>query len=106
MAELIHVHMARVADAKGQAYVARTFGEERSDGTWAGWIEFAPAGNVGQNLRTDQETSQPGRAALEYWAAGLEPIFLDGALERARRHSARNDSYQPAAADTSERPHR
>ena len=35
-------------------------------------------------LRTDQETSQPNRSALEYWADGLEPIYLEGALARAQ----------------------
>jgi hypothetical protein len=30
------------------------------------------------------ETTQPDRAALEYWASGIEPIYLDGALARAR----------------------
>jgi len=34
-------------------------------------------------LRTDQETSQPNRGALEYWADGLEPVYLQGALARA-----------------------
>ena len=35
-------------------------------------------------LRTDQGTSQPNRAAIEYWADGLEPIYLEGALARAQ----------------------
>lgn len=34
-------------------------------------------------LRTGQETSQPNRSALEYWATGLETIYLDGAFKRA-----------------------
>jgi hypothetical protein len=38
-----------------------------------------------QILHTDRETSQPNRAALEYWADGLEPVYLEGALARAQR---------------------
>ena len=64
-------------------YVCVICGKERADGTWEGWIEFHPAGG-GEVLLTDQETSQPNRAALEYWADGLEPVYLDGAFARAR----------------------
>jgi hypothetical protein len=35
-------------------------------------------------LRTEQETSQPNRVAVEYWASGLEPIYLEGAFARAQ----------------------
>jgi hypothetical protein len=34
--------------------------------------------------RTGQETSQPDRKALEYWATGLEAVYLEGALARAK----------------------
>jgi hypothetical protein len=40
-------------------------------------------------LSTGQETSQPDLKALEYWAGGLEPIYLAGALERAQRRTSR-----------------
>jgi hypothetical protein len=33
---------------------------------------------------TDHETSQPNRIAIEYWAGGLEPIYLESALARAQ----------------------
>ena len=56
-------------------------GEERKDGTWAGRLVFTTAGEA---RRTGQETSQPNRKALEYWATGIEPIYLDGAFARAR----------------------
>jgi hypothetical protein len=67
----------------GTEYVARACGGPRSDGTWVGWLEF-PA--VGQAVvrRTGQETTQPNRDALIYWAAGLEPVYLQGAFARAR----------------------
>ena len=38
---------------------------------------------VGVNVVLTRAT-QPARAALEYWATGVEPIYLDGALARAR----------------------
>jgi hypothetical protein len=57
-------------------------GVERPDGTWAGWLEFVPDGGR-HRLRTAQETSQPNRDALLYWATGLEDVYLEGALGRA-----------------------
>jgi hypothetical protein len=83
LAELIHEHSAAVVSPEGVRYRALIYGEERSDRTWSGWIEFVPPG-TGRTLRTPQETSQPNRRAVEYWAGGLEPLYLDGALERAR----------------------
>jgi hypothetical protein len=65
-------------------YTARICGEERPDGTWEGWIEFHPDAADKPVLTTDEETSQPNLAALEYWADGLQPIYLDGALARAQ----------------------
>ena len=56
-------------------------GEERKDGTWAGRLVFT---TTGEARRTGQETSQPNRKALEYWATGIEPVYLDGAFARAR----------------------
>jgi len=35
-------------------------------------------------FRTEQETSQPNRMSIEYWALGLEPIYLDEAFARAQ----------------------
>jgi hypothetical protein len=83
MAELIHEHPPRVRAPEGPTFVARTYGEERPDGTWIGWLEFAPIDDRIPKLRTDRETSQPNKQALEYWATGLEPVYLEGAFERA-----------------------
>jgi hypothetical protein len=84
MTELIHEHATHVRAHEGPEFVARTYGEERSDGTWIGWLEFAPIDEGIPKLRTDRETSQPNRRALEYWATGLEPVYLEGAFERAQ----------------------
>ena len=83
MAELIYKHPTTVKDGD-TTYFARVYGRERADGTWEGWIEFRPADKGKPLLRTGQETSQPSRVTTEYWALGLEPIYLDGALVRAR----------------------
>ena len=85
MAELIHTHSARVRGADGTTYQARVLGTRRNDGTWAGWLEFLPLGVARTPIRTEQETSQPDRRALEYWAGGLERVYLEGALRRAAR---------------------
>ncbi len=92
---LIREHPNRVVSGS-VTYIARIFGDERVDGTWEGWIEFHST-DSGEGwiefhstdsghpiLTTEQETSQPNRKALEYWADGLEPIYLEGALARAQ----------------------
>jgi len=85
MAELIQEYAARFRDDDGTLYVVSAHGEERSDGTWAGWLEFVPALGDGTSLTTGQETSQPNRDALVYWASGLEPIYFEGAFTRTAR---------------------
>ncbi len=80
---VIREHHAKVIDGN-TAYVVWICGEERVDGTWEGWLEFHPTGTGEGIVRTDRETSQPNRAAIEYWADGLEPIYLEGAFARAQ----------------------
>jgi hypothetical protein len=58
--------------------------EERPGGTWLGWIEFRPVGKTGPVLRTGTETTQPNWDALDYWSGGLEPVYIEGAFDRAR----------------------
>jgi hypothetical protein len=65
----------------GVTYRAYVHGSERPDGMWVGWIEFVGGS---RRLRTEQETSQSNRDALAYWASGLEDIYFEGALHRAR----------------------
>ena len=84
MAELLHEYSTRVTSIDGTTYVVRAYGEQRTDGTWAGWLEFHPLDGTKSVLRTGQETSQPSRVTIEYWASGLEPIYLEGAFERAQ----------------------
>ena len=84
MVEHIHTHSSHVRGEDGTEYEARIIGAQRDDGTWAGWIEFHSRGASGTVLCTGQETSQPDRRALDYWAGGLEPVYLEGAMSRAR----------------------
>ena len=84
MAELLQEYATILTGPDGTDYTVRSYGEERLDGTWIGWLEFDPTGSEKVVLRTDQETSQPNRTAVEYWATGLEPVYFEGAFERAR----------------------
>ena len=63
-------------------YRAEIWGDQRHDGRWEGWLRFIPPDGRGI-LSTRRETTQPNRQALIYWATGLEPVYLEGALERA-----------------------
>jgi hypothetical protein len=85
MAELLQEYLSGVIGPDKTTYIVRSYGEEREDGTWIGWLEFEPDDLTKPALRTEQETSQPNRTAVEYWATGLEPIYFEGAFERARR---------------------
>jgi hypothetical protein len=84
----------------GPVYVAQAAGREREDGMWEGWLEFVP-GDGSAVLRSPRETTQPNRGALEYWAGGLTPVYLRGALERTltARPAAAEPSAIPAAYD-------
>jgi hypothetical protein len=84
MDELIHDFVSQIADADGHVYTARAMGRQRKGRTvWEGWLEFAPVGGRGIVRRSQIETTQPNREALKYWASGIEPVYLEGALERA-----------------------
>jgi len=72
---------------------------------WEGWLEFAEQG--GTDVRhTPRETTQPDRAALDYWATGLSGTYLEGALARAlnpvvvvREHVAASPMFEAPAAN-------
>lgn len=80
MAELFYEHPTSVRNGE-TTYIVRIFGEERSDGIWEGWLEFYPLEKGKPLLRAGRETTQPSRVAIEYWAFGLEPVYLEGALD-------------------------
>jgi hypothetical protein len=68
----------------GKLYHPRACGRERADGLWEGWFEFEPFDGT-RALTTSRETTQPNRTDLEYWANGITGVYLEGALDRAKR---------------------
>jgi hypothetical protein len=84
MSKLLQEYTTVVTSSAGADYRVRAYGAERTDGTWIGWIEFYPTDLTEPVLKTDQETSQPNQMDLEYWATGLEPVYFEGAFNRAR----------------------
>jgi hypothetical protein len=91
MSELLQEYATPVQD-DGITYVVRSYGQERVDGTWTGWLEFYPDDVNLPVLRTGQETSQPNRLTVEYWATGLEPVYLEGAFTRAKSKAVNSAS--------------
>ena len=81
MAEIIHRHSTHVRTIEGVLFRTRVCGERLRDGLWSGWLEFED--ELGRTWRTGRETTQPNREALDYWASGLEPVFVQGAFSRA-----------------------
>ena len=84
MSEVLVEFSEALAGAEGALYRARACGRVMEDGLWEGWIEFIPVG-PGRALRSPRETEQPNRDDLVYWATGLTPVYLEGAMERALR---------------------
>ena len=63
-------------------YHPRAVGRLADDGMWQGWIEFVPADDE-EVVVTGVESTQPEHEHLVYWATGLTPVYLEGALARA-----------------------
>jgi hypothetical protein len=83
VAEILVTFSDIVGGEGGEQFIARACGTQADDGMWHGWIEFTPV-DGGVVHRSGRETTQPNRQDLVYWATGLTPIYLEGALERAR----------------------
>jgi hypothetical protein len=66
----------------GRLFLARACGSELDRHLWQGWLEFVPS-DGGPPIRSARETTQPNRQDTEYWATGLTPVYLEGALKRA-----------------------
>ncbi len=82
MAEIFATFPTPIASREGLFYLARACGMKAADGLWHGWIEFTPI-DGGEPIRSPRETTQPNHLDAEYWAGGLTPVYLEGALERA-----------------------
>jgi len=81
--EIIHTFADAYVDGGGATYVVSVVAAQRTDGTWIAWLQFATPG--GASMRTGRETTQSSAEQVKYWAEGLQPTYLDGALERAKR---------------------
>jgi hypothetical protein len=82
MADLVHDCAYRVTEPGGDSYRVRALAEKKRN-VWIGWLEFSSE-NDGSILRTGEETSQPTKDDVAYWASGLQPVYLEGALRRAK----------------------
>ena len=82
MAETLVRFTEAITGRDGRQYVASARGIRGSDGLWHGWIAFSDGTT---SMRTTQESEQPNRDDLMYWAQGLTYVYLEGALERATR---------------------
>ena len=84
MSERIEKFTTVVRDQDGITYEVEAVGATTAQGLWEGWLEFAPSNASLPILRTERETTQPNKQALEYWASGLEPVYFQGAFARAQ----------------------
>jgi hypothetical protein len=82
MAETLLQYQHPVKGPDGTHYEARACGGPMPVGMWQGWIEFVPLAG-GEPVRSPRETTQPNRVDTEYWATGVTPVYLEGALQRA-----------------------
>ena len=84
MSEVLRSFDEPIRDESGE-YQARVIGRLADDGMWEGWLEFIPVDGTGKAVVGGVESRQPAREHLVYWATGLTPVFLEGALDRAKR---------------------
>jgi hypothetical protein len=82
MAEVLVEYSDVVIREGASRYMARACGTAVESGQWQGWVEFTDL-ETGEAVRSPRETTQPNRTDTVYWATGLTPIYLEGALQRA-----------------------
>ena len=104
MSTQVHEFSTAVRDPDGHVYRAVAQGERREDGTWIGWIDFEPVPAGGLVRSSPRETTQPNLRALRYWALGLEPVYLEGALARAISAATRSGRGNRRTAPEAEPP--
>ena len=82
MAEVLLEYAEIVVGPDGTRYRVRACGAEAENGNWHGWLEFLDT-DRNATIRSGRETTQPNRTDTVYWATGLTPVYLEGALRRA-----------------------
>jgi hypothetical protein len=88
MTDLVHERGVTLSSDAGETYArVRAYARPMAGGGWEGWLEFET--QDGDVLVTDRETTQSKREDVAYWAEGLEPVYLEGALTRAAPVSVR-----------------
>src|SRR5687767_6534474 len=88
MRQVVHERSLELTDGKGTVYAhLLVWAEPQPGGTWQGSIEFFTSDKKGR-LSTDRETTQSTLEGVAYWATGLQPTYLEGALARAEHRSA------------------
>jgi hypothetical protein len=108
--EFVHQYSTLTAGFDGRWYIVRAYADQQPGGLWEGWFVFFPLVDDGVPIATDRETTQSKREDVDYWASGITPVYLEGALRRAidrqpaarlARHLARvglEESYARAEA--------
>jgi hypothetical protein len=84
MSEVLMEYDPIVSETDGTRWKPRACGRRGDGHMWEGWVEFVPLGSDSKPVRSRRESTQPSRETLVYWATGLTPVYLKGALERAR----------------------
>ncbi len=95
MAEVLVEYSDVVISAGTSRYMARACGTAVESGHWHGWLEFIDL-DTGDAVRSPRETTQPNKTDTVYWATGLTPIYLEGALQRALHPIFRAAPRDPA----------
>jgi hypothetical protein len=105
MVELVHRYQTPLRTGSGETYLASAFTDQQPRGLWEAWFVFFPLAG-GRPLATDLETTQSKREDVVYWATGISPAYLEGALTRAlarlpevrlTRHIARAEAEEAYA---------
>jgi hypothetical protein len=81
MAQTLVTFDTPVMHRNGRQYRVQACGRDRDNGQWEAWLEFEDV-ETGEVFRSQRETTQPNRKDAVYWASGLTPVYLEGALDR------------------------
>jgi hypothetical protein len=83
MTEVFAEYETAIDATDASVWAARACGRPLN-GKWEAWIEFVPLTAGESPVRTPRETTQKDRQAAVEWSKGITPMYLEGALERAR----------------------